>query len=292
VKLNTEDYIHILDTCEIKGHDEAILRILRYIELGYPVMLYGPPGNGKTTIAEHILSYIGGEKDSFLKIEATETMSEYQIIGGFHPLAMSGNPELADKFMYKDGVVTRAIESGKNLFIDEFTRAPSSAYSGLFLLLSRNTLPLEYKETVLTKPEGWVMIATANFGDEGTFKLSNALKRRFIPINVGYVSSATEKTIISNITPSLDPEVENAILIFAGETRTLWRKDRSIPEGLSTDGVIKLARYCDLAMSQGFDRKSVFIDAAFHQGAIIADETDPRSIQLVHELALKIAEDL
>ncbi|MBN2487577.1 MAG: AAA family ATPase [Methanosarcinaceae archaeon] len=292
MKLDTEDYIHILDTCEIKGHDEAILRILRYIELGYPVMLYGPPGNGKTTIAEHILSYIGKGEDSFLKVEATETMSEYQVIGGFHPLAMSGNPELAEKFMYKDGAVTRAIESGKNMLIDEFTRAPSSAYSGLFLLLSRNTLPLEYKETMLIKPDGWVLLATANFGDEGTFKLSNALKRRFVPINVGYVSTATEKTLISGITPDLDPEVVNAILLFASETRSLWKRDRSIPEGLSTDGVIKISRYCDLAMSQGFDRKSVFVDAAFHQSTIIADETDPRSIQLVQELALKVAEDL
>lgn len=296
MKLTTDDYIHILETCEIKGHDEAILRILRYIELGYPVMLYGPPGNGKTTIAEHILSYIGGGgnegESSFLKIEATEGMSEYQVIGGFHPLAMSGNAELAKEFMYKDGIVARAIESGKNLLIDEFTRAPSSAYSGLFLLLSRDTLPLEYKETVLKKPEGWVLISTANFGDEGTFKLSNALKRRFVPINVGYVSSATEKTVISNITPDLDPEVENAIILFASETRTLWRKDRSIPQGLSTDGVIKMARYCELAMSQGFDGKSVFVDAAFHQGTIIADETDPHSIQLVQELALKIAEDM
>lgn len=292
MKLTTEDYIHILETCEIKGHDEAILRILRYIELGYPVMLYGPPGNGKTTIAEHILSYIGEGESSFLKIEATEGMSEYQVIGGFHPLSMSGNAELSKEFIYKDGIVTRALESGKNLLIDEFTRAPSSAYSGLFLLLSRDTLPLEYKEKVLKKPDGWVLISTANFGDEGTFKLSNALKRRFVPINVGYVSSATEKTVISNITPDLDPEVEAAIILFASETRTLWRKDRSIPQGLSTDGVIKMARYCDLAISQGFDGKSVFIDAAFHQGTIIADETDPHSIQLVQELALKIAEDM
>ena len=292
MKLNTEDYIRILETCEIKGHDEAILRILRYIELGYPVMLYGPPGNGKTTIAEHILTYIGEGESSFLKIEATEGMSEYQVIGGFHPLAMSGNAELSKEFMYKDGIVARAIQSGKNLLIDELTRAPSSAYSGLFLLLSRNTLPLEYKEIVLKKPEGWVLITTANFGDEGTFKLSNALKRRFVPINVGYTSSATEKTIISNITPDLDPEVVAVIINFASETRALWRKDRSIPQGLSTDGVIKMARYCDLAISQGFDAKSVFVDSAFHQSTIIADETDPHSIQLVQELALKIAEDM
>jgi len=109
--LPTDDYLKILETCPIRGHDDAILRALRYIDLDYPVMLYGPPGNGKTTIAAHLLTYLGGSKDSFYEIEGTEGMSEYQIIGGFHPLSMSGNSELAGRFVYKHGVV--AVRSSK-----------------------------------------------------------------------------------------------------------------------------------------------------------------------------------
>jgi len=45
--LSTDDYLKILETCPIKGHDDAIIRALRYIDLGYPVMLYGPPGEWK-----------------------------------------------------------------------------------------------------------------------------------------------------------------------------------------------------------------------------------------------------
>ncbi len=110
--LTTEDYLRILESCEIKGQDESILRALRYIELGYPIMFYGPPGNGKTTIGEHILAMMGGGEDSYLKVEASEGMTEYHMIGGFHPLAMSGNPELAEKFTYKEGAVTRALSLG------------------------------------------------------------------------------------------------------------------------------------------------------------------------------------
>jgi len=36
-------------------------------------------------------------------------MSEYQSIGGFHPLSMSGNPELAERFVFKHGIVAHAI---------------------------------------------------------------------------------------------------------------------------------------------------------------------------------------
>ncbi len=290
--LTTDDYLKILETCTIKGHDDAIIRALRYIDLGYPILLYGPPGNGKTTIAEHILTYIGGGEDTFYEIEGTEGMNEYHIIGGFHPLSMSGNSALAEQFVYKHGIVARAVFDRKNLLIDEFTRAPSSAYSGLFMLLSLGKLPLEYKETTLTKPDGWVLIATANFGDEGTYRLSSALKRRFVPIDISYPSSSTERTLLTSITPDLDEKVVEGILTFADETRAIWKKDRGIPQGLSTDGVIRMARYCELSMKQGSDHVSAFMDAAFHQSTIIADETDPHSLHRVQELVISVGDTL
>ncbi|HDJ38796.1 MAG: MoxR family ATPase [Methanosarcinales archaeon] len=290
--LTTDDYLQILETCPIKGHDDAIIRALRYIDLGYPVMLYGPPGNGKTSIAEHLLASLGGGSDSFYKIEGTEGMSEYQMIGGFHPLAMSGNSELAERFVYKYGVVARAIINQKNLLIDEFTRAPSSAYSGLFLLLSTGTLSLEYKEKTLLKPDNWVLVVTANFGDEGTYRLSNALKRRFVPVDIGYPSNSTERSLLESITPDLDSRVIDGILALAEETRLIWKKDRGLPQGVSTDGVIRMARYCELSMKQGSDRVSAFMDAAFHQGTIIADETDPHSLHRVQELVVSIGDSM
>lgn len=287
VLFKRDDIIKVIETCEIRGQDESIIRALMYLNLGYPIMLYGPPGNGKTTIAEHILRYISN--DDYYLIEATEGMTEYHTIGGFHPLSMSGNPELSKQFVYKDGIVTRAIQEDKNLLIDEFTRAPSTAYSGLFMLLSTGTLHLEYREQTIRRPKDWVLVVTANLGDEGTFKMSAALKRRFIPIFIGYTSRYTEEKVIKNYTPKLDSKLINCILDFAEETRRLWQEEKSLPQGLSTDGVIKMARYCDISIEEGLDSKTAFIDAAMHQGVIIADETDYVSLQTVNELALKIA---
>ncbi len=289
--LKRDDIIKIIETCQIKGQDEAIIRALMYVNLGYPIMLYGPPGNGKTSIAEHLLRYIS-KGDNFYRIEATEGMTEYHTIGGFHPLSMSGNPELSRKFIYKDGVITRALQENKNLLIDEFNRAPTTAYSGLFMLLSTGLLPVEHSETVLKKPEDWVIIVTANLGDEGTFKMSAALKRRFIPIFIGYVNRFTEEKVIRAYAPKLDEKIVKAILDFAEETRRLWQEEKALPQGLSTDGVIKMTRYCDLSISEGLDGKTAFTDSAMHQGIVIADETDYASIQTINELALKIASRL
>lgn len=287
--LSRDDYKKIIETCAVRGQDEPILKALRYINLGYPVLFYGPAGNGKTTIATHILNYIGND---YLKIEATEGMTEYHIIGGFHPLSMSSDASISKEFLYKDGIVARAIQEKKNLLIDEFTRAPSSAYSGLFLLLSIGELPLEYREAVLKRPDNWVLLVTANFGDDGTFKLSSSLKRRFIPIYVGYPKRYTEEKLMREIVPSLPDEVARSILDFAESTRDLWRKDKTLPQGLSTDGIIKMARYCELSIREGTDFTTAFTDAALHQGVIIADETDYLSLQIVQELALNIAKKI
>ncbi|HEC57866.1 MAG TPA: AAA family ATPase [Candidatus Syntrophoarchaeum butanivorans] len=287
--IEEEKYLRIIETSRIKGQEDVYLKAMRYINLGYPILFFGPPGCGKTSIARHILNSL--ERD-YLAIEAHEGMTEYHVIGGFHPLSMSASREVAEEFMYKDGVVVRALMHGKNLLIDELTRAPSSAFSSIFLLLSHGVLTLEHREIVLKKPDDWVLIATANFGDVGSFKLSGALKRRFIPIYVSYPKRFVEEELIRTYAPSLSDEITHAILDFAEETRRMWREEGALPQGLSTDGLIKMARYCELLIREGIDEKTAFSDAAFHQGVVIADETDQVSIQLVSELALNLARDL
>ena len=282
-------YLRIIESSKIKGQEDTYLKAMRYINLGYPILFFGPPGCGKTSIARHILNSLDRE---YLAIEAHESMTEYQIIGGFHPLSMSASKDLAEEFMYKDGVVARAIMHNKNLLIDELTRAPSSAFSSIFLLLSHGILTLEHREVILKKPDDWVLIATANFGDVGSFKLSSALKRRFIPIYVPYPKRYVEEALIRNNAPGTGEKVTSAILDFAEETRRMWKEEGALPQGLSTDGVIKMARYCELLMKEGIDDRTAFADAAFHQGIVIADETDQVSIQLVNELALRLAADL
>ncbi|MBM3228940.1 MoxR family ATPase [Candidatus Parvarchaeota archaeon] len=275
----------ILENCPIKGHENELMKIIRYMRLGLPVLIYGPPGNGKTTMARYVLGVLGKE---FLEFEATEGTSEYHLVGGYHPLSLSGR---LDAKLYKEGVVTRALKQNKNLLIDEFTRAPTSAYSGLFMLLSLGSLPLEHEEVVVTKPEGWLVVATANIGDEGTYKISSALKRRFMPIYLGYPDTEVEKKVVMEKS-GLDEQKISYIMEFASLTRNAAEVEKTLQQGLSTDSEIKMALYIREALADGIDFESAFVDAAFQHSMIIADETDEIAISLVKDFALKVAEGI
>jgi len=72
----------------------------------------------------------------------------------------------------------------------------------------------------------------------------------------------------------------------------LESEERALPNGLSTDGAIKMARYCAVTIEEGFDAKSAFLDAAFQQSIVIADETDEVSVQTVQEVAVKMSRKL
>lgn len=286
MNISRQQVASIIDSCPIKGQDGTLIKAIRYMSMGYPVLFYGPSGNGKTTVAEHLLSALGGKR-GFLFIEATEGMTEYQLVGGFHPLALAGG-----KTVFKDGVVARALKERKNLLIDEFTRAPTSAYSGLFKLLSHGNISLEHEEVVLEKFDGFLIAATANIGDEGTFKISTALKRRFVPIYVDYPPRDIERSVLTSRTDLRDEDALEAILSFADETRRVAREEKTLPQGLSPDSAIKMAKYISLALSQGSGLETSFLDAAFQSAMVIADEQDELSVTSVKEIALEVARNI
>jgi len=48
-----------------------------------------------------------------------------------------------------------------------------------------------------------------------------------VPIDVGYPSNSTERSLLASIAPDLDEKVMDAILMFAPETRAIWKKERA-----------------------------------------------------------------
>lgn len=115
------------------------------------VLLYGPPGTGKTTAGCN-----AGNPDKIYKITLHEEMPAAELQGHFIP---DGN-----KFVWHDGVLTKAWREGARLILDEIDRASGDVLTMLYAGLDDSAvaaLTLPTNETVRPS-EGFQVVATMN----------------------------------------------------------------------------------------------------------------------------------
>ncbi len=196
-------------------------QLVAAIESGRHVVLTGPPGTGKTSLA-NLVGELGRKSmmcTGVLPTTATSEWSTYDTIGGLQPTP--------DGLLFRPGMFVDAIVDGQWLLIDEMNRSNfDRAFGQLFTVLSGAAVVLPYRQTSqgrpvsivppgvavpvnsdpIRVPASWRIIATLNSFDKHLlFDMSYALMRRFAFIEVNSPADMVFVRILGDTAVELEP---------------------------------------------------------------------------------------
>ena len=260
---------------DLLGADYVVRSVAGALKAGKHIILVGPPGTGKTQLAEEVCkSAVTAGVPGYFVTTATADWSTFETIGGYFP-----SPTDPSSLRYSKGIVIESIETGRWLVIDELNRADiDKALGELFTVFSGRRVSLPFRDAderryVVLPPgepadEGeiplqvqsdWRILGTMNSFDKASlFQLSFAFMRRFAFVQVPLPEENSYEAIVSGAWPTgAGPDdLREAVLslvknVFLPDTGVLGRIGLGVGPAIPLDILRYLRGMGDLAEKDG-----------------------------------------